>query len=125
MRARTAMQLLHGGRAAIGAVLIAAPVQTGEPWVGDAARTPGGQVALRALGARDLVLGLAAMRAAGRARPGAAAAMSLAIAACDTVDGLATGAVRGELPSEGVPVMALAFGAAAVGLALAAGVRSV
>ena len=86
---------------------------------------PGGQVACASLGAREVVIGLAACARPDARGPAPSAAMSLAIAACDIVDGVATGAVRSELPSEGVPVMALAFGAAAVGIALAAGVRSV
>ena len=124
MAARAAIGLLQGGRAVIGAALLAAPVAAGEPWIGETAASPGGQVALRALGARDLVLGLGALRAARRGDPGAVAAWCTALAACDIVDGIATGSMRSELPSGGVPVMALAFGAAAAGLALAANVRS-
>ena len=124
MGARAAIGLLQGGRAAIGAALLVAPVAAGEPWVGAEAETPGGQVLLRALGARDLLLGLAAMRAARRGDPASAAGWCTALAACDIVDGVATGSVRSELPSGGVPVMALAFGAAAAGLVLAAKVSS-
>jgi hypothetical protein len=124
MGARAAIGLLQGGRAAIGAALLVAPVAAGEPWVGEEAETPGGQVLLRALGARDLVLGLAAVRAARRGDAGSVAGWCAALAACDIVDGVATGSVRSELPSGGVPVMALAFGAAAAGLVLAAKVGS-
>ncbi len=120
MSARAAMQLLQGGRVVIGAALLVAPAAAGELWVGSPARSAGGQVALRALGARDFVLGLGAMRAARSGDVSSAAAWCAALAACDAVDGVATGAVRAELPSGGLPVMALAFGAAAAGVALAA-----
>ena len=119
MSPRTAMQLLNGGRVVIGAALTVLPVTAGEGWIGAAARTGGGQVALRALGVRDLVLGLGAVHAARSRDARSAATWSLALAACDTVDFVATGAARAELPNRGVPVMAIAFGAAAAGVALA------
>src|SRR5262245_59471448 len=124
MGTRAAIGLLQGGRAAIGAALLAAPVAAGEPWVGEVAESPGGQVALRALGARDLVLGLGAVRAARRRDGASVAAWCTALELCDVVDGVATGSVRDELPGGGVPVMALAFGAAAAGLVLAAKVSA-
>lgn len=123
MSPRLAMQLLQGGRVVLGGALVAAPAAVGGPWVGEPASTPGGQVALRALGARDAVLGLGALRAARRGDAGAAIAWSLALAACDVVDGVATASVSDELPSGGVPVMGIAFGAAAAGLAVAAKLR--
>ena len=120
MTSRGAIGLLQGGRAAIGAALVVAPQAVGERWIGAQAATPSGQIALRALGARDLVLGLGAMRAARRREAGAVAAWCLALAACDAVDGVATAAGREEIPNAGVPTMALAFGAAVAGIVLAA-----
>lgn len=119
MTSRAAIGLLQGGRAALGAVLVVAPQAIGERWIGGQAATQSGQIALRALGARDLVLGLGAMRAARRGDARSVAAWCVALAACDTVDGLATVAAREEIPNAGVPTMALAFGAAVAGLYLA------
>jgi hypothetical protein len=42
---------------------------------------------------------------------------------CDVVDGLATVSARSELPGRGVPVTAIALGAAAAGFAVAAALR--
>lgn len=123
MDARLAMQLLEAGRVGLGAGLVAAPVALGRPWVGPPAERPGGQVALRALGVRDTVLGTGAVLAARRGPAEAAAGWALALAACDLVDGVATFLARDELPSRGVPVMGLAFGAAAAGVAVAAALR--
>ncbi len=123
MDARLAMQFVQGGRVLIGSALVAAPAATGAPWIGEPAHTAGGQVAVRALGIRDAVLGLGALHAARRGDAGTAATWALALAACDIVDGVATGAASAELPSRGVPVMGLAFGAAAAGIAIAAKLR--
>ncbi len=123
MSPRLAMQVLHGGRVALGTALVAVPEAAGGPWVGEPAATPGGQVALRALGVRDAVLGLGALNAARRGSAGEAAAWSLALAACDVVDGVATAKAADDLPNRGVPVMGIAFGAAAAGLLLAAKLR--
>ncbi len=116
---RLALQLLQAGRTGLGAALVVAPGPAGAPWIGEPAHSAGGQVALRALGIRDAVLGLGAMRAARRGDATAAASWATALAVCDVVDGVATCAARRTLPSRGVPVMALAFGAAAAGLLLA------
>ena len=123
MSARLAMQVLEAGRVVIGGALVAAPVAAAEPWIGDAAHTPGGQVAVRALGIRDAVLGVGALAAATRGDAATAARWAAALAVCDVVDGLATIGARSELPSRGVPVTAIALGAAATGFAVAAALR--
>ena len=119
MAARAAIGLLQGGRAAIGAALLAAPVAAGEPWVGEPRQRP----AVRSRCARSAP----ATSCSGSVRcgphgAGARRGGGLVHGArrLDVVDGIATGSMRSELPSGGVPVMALAFGAAAAGLALAA-----
>jgi hypothetical protein len=47
----------------------AAPALPGRPWVGEAAETPAGHVLARALGARDLALGLGTLIALRRGAP--------------------------------------------------------
>jgi hypothetical protein len=109
---------IAAGRVALGAGLLVAPGPMGRPWVGAAADRPGGHVALRALGARDVLLGAIALHLAGRAPAGARAVQ--AGAAADAVDFAATLAAHRDLPPlSGAGVVALA-GAAAVAGALAA-----
>jgi len=100
--------------------LLAAPERLARPWVGSAAGTPGGAVALRGLGARDLVLsvGVAACALSGRdARPWLAAC-----AVSDAADLSATLRAPGsEMPDKAKPgAVALAGGFGALGAALAA-----
>ena len=100
--------------------LLAAPDRVARPWVGPAAGSPGGAVALRGLGARDLVLsvGVAACALSGRdARPWLAAC-----AVSDAADLSATLlAPRSEMPDKAKPgAVALAGGFGALGAALAA-----
>ena len=100
--------------------LLAAPDRVARPWVGAAAGSPGGAVALRGLGARDLVLsvGVAAFALSGRdARPWLAAC-----AVSDAADLSATLLAPGsELPDKAKPgAVALAGGFGALGAALAA-----
>ncbi len=99
--------------------LLAAPERVARAWVGADARSPGGAVALRGLGGRDLVLsvGVAACAWSGRdARPWLAAC-----AASDAVDLTATLlAPSSSLPSKAKPgAVALAGGFGALGAALA------
>ena len=123
MDARLAMQVLQAGRVAIGAALVAAPARPGGDWVGEDGRTPGGQVAMRALGAREILVGAGAFHAARSGDVRTAATWSLAIAACDLVDAVATGAAASSLPRHGAPVGALALGSAAAGVLIAAALR--
>lgn len=124
MDSRLAMKTLGAGRLAIGLGLLAAPVALGRPWIGEAADQPGGQVALRALGVRDALLGLMAVHVAGAADPLVAARWSAAIAACDVVDGVSTVGAAGSLPPRAQGVTAIALGAAAAGFAVAAQLRA-
>ncbi|HEX2071659.1 MAG TPA: hypothetical protein VHF90_08445 [Thermoleophilaceae bacterium] len=60
--------LLAAGRIAAGAALLASPGRLGAAWLGDAAARPATQLAIRALGARDIALGAGALTALGDER---------------------------------------------------------
>ncbi len=51
-------QMLGALRAAVGGALVVAPAFAGKVWIGSHAQGPGTRVFARALGARDLALGL-------------------------------------------------------------------
>jgi hypothetical protein len=95
MRALAA--LISLGRFLFGAAFIARPKLLEEGWIGRQARLPGAQVLGRAVGARDLTLGLGGLQALARddgsARPWLAAA-----AVCDSVDLGATYAAGRRIP---------------------------
>lgn len=63
MQRTLATRLLSGGRMALGLAMLAAPEKVGEGWVGAAAARGGGTIALRAVGVRDVVLGLGTLLA--------------------------------------------------------------
>jgi hypothetical protein len=63
-RTRNAAIAVAGFRIAYGAALALAPARTTKAWLGDDAGRPGGRVALRALGAREIVLHAGAIAAA-------------------------------------------------------------
>jgi hypothetical protein len=92
---------LHGlARVGLGAGLIAAPRATTAPWLGRVSRRRPAQVPIRAMGARDLAIGLGTAYAAGQgfgARP-----WLLAGIVADTADLLATLRARDALPAAGV-----------------------
>ncbi|HSD80028.1 MAG TPA: hypothetical protein VLB47_05185 [Solirubrobacteraceae bacterium] len=115
----TALDAARGialGRVALGAGLLLAPARLGRPWIGAVADRPAAQVALRGLGARDVLLGGIALHLAGRGPAGARAVM--ACAAADAADAAATLAARRSLPPLGAAaVVALAGGGAVAGLA--------
>jgi hypothetical protein len=66
---RQVVRILSVARVVIGAVLVIAPGAAGRRWIGDAATDPRVKVAVRGLGARDLALGLGALRALDRGEP--------------------------------------------------------
>jgi hypothetical protein len=113
--ARSLARIQALARAAIGGALTVAPRVTAAGWLGRDARRPATQVALRALGARDLAIGLGVAYAAGQghgARPWLQAG-TLA----DAVDLVATLRARDHLSPLGVAgVGAMAAGSAALGL---------
>lgn len=107
------------GRIAYAAALLVAPGPAGGPWLGSAVASGGGRVAARALAVRDGALGLGVVLAAtsgGSLRP-----LLTACAASDLVDMSATLIDRESLPKGSAPAtVAVAGGAAAAGIALAA-----
>jgi hypothetical protein len=109
------------GRAALGAGLVAAPGLLGRPWVGPAADDAGGQVALRGLGVRDLVLGGISLHVV--TNPQAGPRWMAMCAAADAVDLGATIAARRRLPASALGVAALAAAGAATGIGLYAKLR--
>jgi hypothetical protein len=99
--------------------LLAAPERTARPWLGDAASEAGTTIAVRGLGARDLVLSAGALASAASGR--SARAWLAACAASDAVDLGATLVADGDrLPPKAKPGTVAAaggFGAAAAALA--------
>jgi hypothetical protein len=99
----------------VGLALTAAPERAGASWIGRDARRPGARVMTRAMGARDLAIGLGAAYTAGQgygAKP-----WQLAGALADTADLVATLRARDALPSTAVVgVGAVAAGSAVLGL---------
>src|SRR5919109_622355 len=77
--------LISIGRFVFGVAFIAEPTLMDRAWIGKQARVPGVQLLARAVGARDLVLGLGRLQALtrddGSARPWLGAG-----AVCDAVD---------------------------------------
>jgi hypothetical protein len=105
------------GRVAFGFGLVVAPSAVAGAWVGGPAERPGGRVLAVAMGARDLAIGLALLRALGRSN-GAGAWIRAGMLA-DTADLVATLRERDELPTVAVPVVAaMAAGSVVVGLYL-------
>jgi len=110
------------GRVAIGAALVASPrSKIGTGWVGGDAERPSVSLLMRAVGARDVALGLgtlAALRQGGALRPWLIGA-SLA----DATDLVATLGAGKAVPAQGrAGIALLASGALAQQLAIARGV---
>jgi hypothetical protein len=91
--------LISLGRFLFGVAFIAKPTIMERAWIGKQARLPGAQLLARAVGARDLVLGLGGLQAVtrddGSARPWLAAA-----GICDAVDFGATWAAGRGIPRQ-------------------------
>jgi hypothetical protein len=91
--------LISFGRFLFGVAFIAKPELMERAWIGKQARLPGAQLLARAVGARDLTLGLGGLQALrrddGSARPWLAAA-----AVCDVVDFGATSAAGRGIPRQ-------------------------
>jgi hypothetical protein len=113
--AQTLARALGAGRVVIGVALCASPGVAG-PWIGEAAGTRGGRVAVRGLGARDAALGLGTLTAA--SQPEQLRRWLIASAASDAVDFAAT--LVGPRTPGRTPVLALAAGALVAGLGAAA-----
>ena len=122
----------HGARAVaaarvvLGLTALAWPSVPARPWVGPAADDLAARVFGRALGARDIALGLGALTAMQRpaADRGSACAWVAAGALSDALDVIATLSSWRELPQKGRwLVIASASGAALTGAAAALAVR--
>jgi hypothetical protein len=103
------------GRVVVGTGMVLAPRLFATAWVGPKAVSAGTQVITAANGARDLAIGLGALRAVrtgGRAAPWLGAGVF-----ADVVDLVATLRARDELPTSAVVSVSLvAAGSAAVGV---------
>jgi hypothetical protein len=123
-RARQAAVAVAALRVAYGAALLITPSRTTKRWLGpDGQRAGGGQVAIRALGAREVAIhagALAAAVAGAPVRPWLAASM-----AGDCADIASTFGAKPALP-DGSPLatLAVAGGSAALTAAVAAGLDS-
>jgi hypothetical protein len=111
MNARLGARMLALSRIALGAAILAAPETVVKRWMGEHARKPIVRYLSRMLAARDLALGLLALATVDV--PGTGARVQAACAMADTVDALATLAVREELPPAGVIGTIAAAGTAA------------
>jgi hypothetical protein len=103
MEPRQAARMMSIGRVAIGAALMAAPGLATSTWIGKRGLTPGADVFARALGARDLGIGVAVLAALG-----GQGSLRVSLAAgvlADTTDLLATIAQRDGLPVTAVPLL--------------------
>ena len=103
-------------RILFGIGFLAAPQRAAQSWIGSSAKTAGGQVMVRAAGARDLALGagaLAALRSDADARPWFAAHLI-----SDAADLVATLAARTELGSKRT-AYALSMAGASTAIAVA------
>jgi hypothetical protein len=121
---------LAAARTAIGVVALASPALVGRPWVGEVADGAGGRVLARALGGRDLALGLGTLAVLRQLPPtgaggtdgtggtdGADRAVGLWVgmgAIADSFDVLATAASWDELPTVTRWLVAATAGGAAV-----------
>lgn len=114
------------GRVAIGLSALARPSVPSRPWVGAASDDLAARVFGRALGARDIALGLGAMTALRRtvADAGSASTWVAAGALSDALDVVASVSSWRELPRTGRWLIVLSAGASAlVGAAGAVAVR--
>jgi hypothetical protein len=87
------------GRFLFGVAFIAQPNLMERGWIGKQARLPGAQVLARAVGARDLALGLGGLQAVAR-DDGSARSWLAAAAICDAVDFGATWAAGQGIPRQ-------------------------
>jgi hypothetical protein len=119
---RDAARLIAAGRVLVGLGLVLAPRLAGRGWIGsDAERAPV-TVLTRALGIRDLLMGLLALHVVDRPQVGARYVG--ACAAVDAVDFAATLAVREHLPpAAATGALVTAGGSALAGAALSAVLR--
>ena len=121
MSAHATLKMIAVGRVGLGLVALVLPEIPARPWVGpsDAAST-GGRLLARALGARDLALGIGALGAmrsmSGNATEGGIAWARMGVLA-DALDAAVTVGAFGLLPRRGRwQVLAAAGGSAVTGV---------
>lgn len=113
---RAIARLLAIGRIGIGFGLLVAPTAVAKEWGGPVAAEPGAKLFLRALGGRDLLLGVGALRSLSEG-DGAAEGWVRASALADATDAAAATIAFRHLPGPGRWItVALATTAAAAGL---------
>jgi hypothetical protein len=124
------MRMLAGfisfGRLLFGVAFIARPDLMERAWIGKQARLPGAQVLSRAVGARDLAVGLGGLQAVAR-NDGSARPWLAAAAICDAVDFGATHAAGRGIPGQarnGVLAVAGVFGLLSAAAAAGSGADS-
>jgi hypothetical protein len=106
-------RMIGAGRVVFGAAMVAVPRLATRGWVGDDADRAGTQVAVRALGIRDLILGAMTLHTAGH--PQVASRWVAMCALADAVDLGATVAARDRLPRTGVVATVAIAGLATLG----------
>ncbi|MEA2363276.1 MAG: hypothetical protein QOD71_2421 [Thermoleophilaceae bacterium] len=112
MQARDIALSQARGRMAVGAALLLAPGLAGGRWIGDQAEHPAVKVVIRALGVRDLALGLGAAVAIDRGVP--ARGWFEAAALCDVVDLVATLLGGESIPDRARKSVVVIAGASAI-----------
>jgi hypothetical protein len=121
---RHGARAVAAGRVALGVTALVWPSVPARPWVGGAADELGARVFGRALGARDLALGLGALAALQGSDDASASAWVAAGALSDALDVVASVSSWRELPRAGRwLVVGSAGGAALAGAAGALAVR--
>jgi len=111
MNARRGARILAAARLALGVAVLVAPEKVTARWLGEHAAHPAVRYLARSLGARDLALG--ALVLATLKDPELGPRTQAWCAAVDSVDALATVAVRSDLPPAGVAGTVAVAGAAA------------
>jgi hypothetical protein len=113
---RSAATAVAAGRVGLGVAALVWPLVPARPWVGSSADDLGAQVLGRALGARDLALGLGALAATRTAATGPrpAGAWYAAGALSDALDLAVTAAAWPRLPRTTRWLVAAAAGGAAI-----------
>jgi hypothetical protein len=108
---RQGARALAIGRAVFGAALLIVPERVAKGWLGEYAERPAVHALVRSIGVRDVVLGMIALHTLDHPEVGPRWQATCAVV--DTVDLLATGAARKDLPAAGVAGTALVAGGAA------------
>jgi hypothetical protein len=115
MFARRGARALAAGRVALGVAVLAAPERVTGRWLGGHAGKPVVRYLARSLGVRDVALGMMVLWTLDDRELGPRAQVACAVV--DSVDALATVAVRSDLPRSGIlGVAVVAGGAAGAGL---------